>query len=173
MLRLFIAGLLAALPVSGSAATITYDWAAALPDTRYTATIEVAESPFLFNDVAGGDFAQWCLCDDWPDHWTVAPAETIRLASNMPAFDVLHFFLVLDEMRNPMDWFLMASAPDWFLRTSNDGAFLDRFAGGQSTGGASLIRRAISPIPIPPAFLLLLGGMGGLLLLRPSAAKTA
>lgn len=150
------AAIVAAAPAS--ATTVTYDWWASFGEgLQYHASITVEESAFK-PYFLGGDISMWCICDWYPDHWSVAARESISIVSNLPEWNDLLFWLAVDEARDPWDWGLHTYADTWILDTGEGSAGLSRFGTDRfDLGVASLTRREIAPVPIPATGALLLG----------------
>jgi hypothetical protein len=174
MQKLIAILMLALLPAAGSAATVKYDWTASFDDVGFHASMTVDES-VLWPYYMGGDHALWYLCTAHPDHWLVAPPESITIASNLPDWSDLIFWLAVDEDRNPWDWGMNIYANTWTMGAGPGASWFsvsDPFGGREGYGTASLTRREIAPIPIPASAALLIGGVAALSLLRRRSKGT-
>jgi hypothetical protein len=159
---------LAVLPVSGSAATYHMQATFMYWDEPIHTAGEIRIDPRAFQDqgetrVAAFTWDGWHIITATADHSLISITGNLMLGNASSCQCGSAFWLETDRWFNPLNWWstVLSGPPDWHMNPEK--TVLD--AGQMFIGPAPRFEQ-ISPIPLPPAAGLLLGGVAALSLLR-------
>jgi hypothetical protein len=146
--KLIAAIVLALLPVTGQASTITYQ-------LDNLGQIEIARDALQPHQAAGWTLGRGPI-EDWPDHWCIPQEWCEKIEIRIPEFSeasMTFFEITVDEALNPIHWGM-----DLLFSASPEGVYVVQYSAGNGN--------TLAPIPLPPAALLLIGGVAALGLVR-------